>query len=221
MNTKKTQARIRGWFPSTPTLPQEKNGIGKMGLNKTTANPLPPPMESKFQRGVGILIGFGIGLTALGFGAALTTNMAYNEALKVLSNLGIIAESYLFRNLLDQTAFYLAVGVMGVFVIVLGAVSLRTQIFRQASIYKEKHFFGNFAFGFGIGLILFGLRYLFLFLLIPDAATPTHDFRLATFAAFFVVGVVLFASGILSGGKRSEHIKENAKSNSRLATPRT
>jgi hypothetical protein len=71
--------RIRGWLPSTPTLPRSQKTTIALQNIKALANPLPPLLENKFQRSVGILIGFGIGLLLIGFGGA---SMAYQTTLK-------------------------------------------------------------------------------------------------------------------------------------------
>ncbi len=60
--------------------------------------PLPPLMELKFQRETGIMIGFAIGLIALGFGAAFTTNLSYNEFARALSYQGITTDTYFLDN---------------------------------------------------------------------------------------------------------------------------
>jgi hypothetical protein len=105
----------------------------------------------------------------------------------------------LLRDLFDQTAFYLAIAMGGIFVSVMGAISLRGQALREAFINKEKHFLGNFLFGFGSGLIVLSFRFLFLYLLAPNDAILNHGYiNLEIFTGILVVGACLFSAGIMS-----------------------
>ena len=79
--------------------------------------PPPPDFENKFQRSVGIAIGFGIGLAVICFAAALFEYSHYDDLLRLLSIEGVESQGYLARDLLkntlSHTAFYLAFGVGG------------------------------------------------------------------------------------------------------------
>jgi hypothetical protein len=201
MKQKETlENRIRGWLPSTPTLPRQLNSTPVLQNTKTPI-PLPPPpqmFENRFQRNVGILIGFGIGLLAIGFAGALFTNLTYGEVQRLLSP-DSLPPNNVFRHLIDQTSIYLAMGVEGIFVAVLGALSLRSQSFREAFVNKEKHFLGNFLFGFGNGLIFISFRFLFLYFLAPNDPILNHGYiQLELFAGYLGVGSCLFATGIRS-----------------------
>jgi hypothetical protein len=197
------QNKIRGWFPRTPTLPQQRNNLPKPQNNRVVVNHFPLAIEIKNQRWLGILIGLGIGLATLGFGAALTSNLTYNQFARVLSSEGIGTDTYFFRGLLDQIAFYLAMGTGGILTVALGALAIKNQRFNQAiseaMVGKEKHFLGNFLFGFGFGLLIYSFRFLFLYLLAPTDPILNHDFlQLKFFVGSLVVGASLFTVGILS-----------------------
>jgi hypothetical protein len=200
MNAKKyLETRIRGWLPTNPTLSHQHQKTTTLKNTEVLANPLPTLFEKKFQRNTGILIGFGIGLLALGFGGAALNHHTYVEVQRVLSYQGIGTDNYLFRDLLDQTAFYLSLATGGIFLTVLGAISPKTQIFREATLNNAKHPIGNFLFGFGSGLTIISFRSLFLYLLAPNDPILNYDnYQLKVFAGFFVVGACLFATGILS-----------------------
>jgi uncharacterized membrane protein len=199
MNFKKSlENRIHGWLPSTPTLPRRQTNTIGLQNTKKPFNPLPPIVENKFQLNVGILIGFGIGLIAIGFAGALFTNITFSEAQRFLSP-DNLPPNNIFRHLIDQMSFYLAVGVGGIFVAILGALSLRSQAFREAFAYKEKHFIGNFLFGFGSGLIVFAFRFLFLYLFAASYPFLNQGYmQLEFFAGFLVVGACLLILGTRS-----------------------
>jgi hypothetical protein len=199
MNVKKSlENRVRGWLPTTPTLPRRQTSAP---LLQNTKIPFPPPpqmFENKFQRNVGILIGFGIGLLVIGFAGALFTYLTYGEVQRLVSP-DSLPPNNVFRHLIDQTSLYLAMGVGGIFVAILGALSLRSQSFREAFVNKEKHFLGNFLFGFGSGLIILSFRFLFIYLLAPNDSILNHGYsQLEFFAGLLVVGASLFATGIMS-----------------------
>jgi hypothetical protein len=197
------QNRIRGWFPSTPTLPQQKTSLPKLQNNVAVVNQFPAAIELKYQRWIGILLGFGIGLLILGFGAAFTSNLTYNQFARVLSSEGIGTDTYFFRDLLDNISFYLAMGVGGIFMMALGALSLKSQRLRGAMANSQGHLFGNFLFGFGAGLIVISFRFLFLSLLAPNDVVLNHDFiQLKFFVGFLVIGSALFSGGVLSWSRK-------------------
>lgn len=190
--------RIRGWLPTTPTLPRRQTSTIVFQNAKNPFNPLPPMIENKFQLNVGILIGFGIGLLVIGFAGALFTNLTYGEVQRLLSP-DSLPPNNVFRHLIDQTSLYLAMGVGGIFVAVLGALSLRSQTFREAFVNKEKHFLGNFLFGLGSGLIVLSFRFLFLYFLAPNDQILNNGYiQLESFAGLLLVGACLFATGIMS-----------------------
>lgn len=199
MNVRKSLAsRIRGWLPSTPSLPRRQASITVLEKTKTQFNPLSPMFENRFQRNVGILIGFGVGLLVIGFAGALFTNLTYGEVQRLVSP-DSLPPNNVFRHLIDQTSLYLSMGVGGIFVAVLGSISLRSQSFREAFVNKEKHFLGNFLFGFGSGLIVLSFRSLFLYLLAPNDPILNHGYiQLEFFAGLLVVGACLFTTGIMS-----------------------
>ena len=64
--------------------------------------------------------------------------------------------------------------------------------------FKEKHFLGDFFFGFGFGLIILSLTHVFLYLLAPNNVIVNQNLELILFTGFFSVGIVLFSVGIIS-----------------------
>jgi hypothetical protein len=196
---KALQNRIRGWFPSIPTVPQQqKNEIGKIGFTKTSANPLPKLLENKYQRNGGIVIGLGLGLLMIGSLGALVSYQTYGEVARVLGTVGIAADNYALRHMLDLTAVYLTIMMGGVFGVGFGALALRSRLFREIEADKDKrpHYrLGSALIGGGGALTLLSFRNLFSYLL------AIHDpsiINLQLFGVFFAVGVSLFTSGLLS-----------------------
>jgi hypothetical protein len=161
----------------------------------------PPDFENNFQRSVGIMIGFGIGLAIICFVAALFEYGNYNDISRFLIEQGVEPQSYpareLIRNTLSNTAFYLAFGVGGLFSIIIGLLSWKSNTFREAY-YNKKNFLGNSLFGFGFGLIILSLLHIFLYLLAPNNVIINQNLELNLFAGLFTVGIVLFAVGIIS-----------------------
>ena len=197
MNVKKSLGnRIRGWLPNTPKLPQYQTPQLKITPTKNLANPLPPVLEIKFQRSVGIFIGFGVGLMVLGFGAALMTNLTYNDVARFFDS---ATDNYIFRDMLDRISFYLALGVGGIFFAVLGALSLKSSLFRKPFQSREKNFWGNFMFGLGVGAMVISFRPLFLYLLAPTDPVLNHGYiQLWVFALLLIAGAILFTGVLLS-----------------------
>jgi hypothetical protein len=169
------------------------------------SNNLPPPpdFENKFQRSVGIMIGFGIGLAVICFVAALFEYSHYSDISRILSNGGIESQGYLakdlVRNTLSNTAFFLAFGVGGILTTIIGLLSSGSNIFREALYYnRDKHFLGNFLFGVGFALIILSLRHVFLYLLAQNIVIINQNFELNLFAGLFSVGIILFGIGMIS-----------------------
>ncbi len=188
---------IRGWFPSTPTLPAHNKALIQNTM--PGASPLPLALESKYQRWVGILIGLGLGMFVIGVGGAVFTNTTYNTILGLLSFQGLSTDYYLLKELIQQTAFFLMLTAGGVFVMLLSVVGLRSNIMRRVTLDKEHNMLGNFLFGFGNGLIVLSFSPLFTYLLAPINPALNHDFlQLKIFAGFLMVGVVLATAGFMS-----------------------
>ncbi len=194
---KSLQKRIRGWFPSTPTLPTQTKAFIQNTLPR--ASPLPPTLESKYQRWVGILIGLGLGMFVIGVGGAIFTNTTYNTVLGLLNYQGLSTDYYLLRELIQQTAFFLMLAAGGVLVMLLSVFGLRSNIMRRVTLDKEHNMLGNFLFGFGDALILLSFRPLFIYLLAPNDPVLNHDFlQLKLFAGLLIAGVVLATAGFMS-----------------------
>ena len=198
MNRKqRLQSRIRGWFPSTPTLPIHNSSPIQNTMPLTRH--LPPDLESKYQRRIGIAIGLGLGMLIIGVGGALFTTTTYNTILSLLSAQGLSTDYYLLRDLIEQTAFFLMLATGGVFTMILGAAGLRSKLMRTATLEKSCNKLGNFLFGFGDGLIMLSFRPLFIYLLAPNNPILNHEFlQLKFFAGLLITGVILATTGIVS-----------------------
>jgi hypothetical protein len=112
----------------------------------------------------------------------------------------------LLKNTLSNTAFCLAFGVGGILLAIIGLLSLRSNIFRKAYYNKDKHFLGNFFFGFGFGLIVLSLMHVFLYLLAPNNIMIDRNFELILFTGLFSVGITLFSVGIMSWKRYREKL---------------
>lgn len=171
-------------------------------LQANINQPPPTDFENKFQRNVGMSIGFGMGLAVICFIAALFEYSNYSDLSRLLSIQGVESQGYptrdLLKNALSNTAFYMAFGVGGSLMAIIGLLSSRSNIFREAYYNKEKHHLGNFLFGFGFGLIILSLRYAFLYLLAPNNVIINQNLELMLFTGLFSVGLVLFSAGIMS-----------------------
>jgi hypothetical protein len=196
-------SRIRGWFPSTPTMPNH----GKAPNVKRTeplASPLQSVLETKYQRWVGVLIGLGAGMLLIGLGGASLSASAGSDIQKLLSFQGAGTDSYFFRDQIERTAFFLMVGIGGALLMVLGTVGLRSKLLRIVSLNKERNMLGNFLFGLGNGLIMLSFRPLFIFLLATNDPILNHNnFQLSFFAGFLAVGLILFIAGIIAWRRKN------------------
>ncbi len=106
MKSRKTLLnRVRGWFPSTPTLPQTKHQTPKIqSLKLPTLPPPPPPSpETKFQRSGGLVIGLGLGLLLIGGMGALFSHLTYGDVARVFGFVGVGADNWVLTQILDQT----------------------------------------------------------------------------------------------------------------------
>jgi hypothetical protein len=163
--------------------------------------PPPPDFENKFQRNVGIMIGFGIGLAVICFAAAQFEYGNYNDISRFLSEQGVEPQNYLtsdlLRNTFSNTAFYLAFGVGGILTTIMGLLSWKSNSFREAY-YNKNNFLGNFLFGCGFGIIILSLIYVFRYLLAPNNGIINRSLELNLFAGVFSVGIVLLGVGIVS-----------------------
>ena len=194
MKHKRTiENRIRGWLPSTPTLPQHQNRIPKIENTKVSANPLPPLLENKFQRNGGIVIGMGIGLLLIGSVGALIASQTYSDVKTFFTYTGIDANNYLYRHLIDQITIYLTIIVAGAAAVVWGGIILRSQTARDMTLNKRPHArLANGLMGGGGTLTLWSTRSLFSYLL------TSKYIELELFIPMFIIGAVLVGCGILA-----------------------
>ena len=193
MNPKKYLNRIRGWLPSTPTLPHHQNRAPILESTKALANPLPPPLENKFQRNGGIVIGMGIGLLLIGSVGALIASQTYSEVKTFFSYTGVNTNNYLYRHLIDQITIYLTIIVAGAVATIWGGIILRSQTARDMTLNKRPHArLANGLMGGGGTLALWSTRSLFSYLL------TSEYIELELFIPMFIIGVVLVGCGILA-----------------------
>ena len=192
--------RIRGWFPSTPTLPQ--NITPRLSQAKMLLNPLPPLLENKHQRNSGIVIGIGLGLLMIGALGASFSYQSYSEVAQVFSGTGLSIDHYVLRHMLDLTAIYLSIIVTGIFAAVFGLVGLKSRLFRELTLNRGPYYrLGGGLMGGGGALALGSFRNFFSYLL------AVHDPRvgfieLQLFAVFFAIGASLMAVGFFAWTRR-------------------
>lgn len=194
MSKKSLENRIRGWLPSTPTLPhQHQNRTTILESTKALANPLPPVLENKFQRNGGIVIGMGIGLLLIGSVGALIASQTYSDVKTFFSYTGIDANNYLYRHLIDQITIYLTITVAGAVAVFWGGIALRSKTFREISLNKRPHVrLGNALIGGGGALALYSVRSLFSYIL------TSRYIELELFIPMFIIGIVTVGCGFLA-----------------------
>jgi hypothetical protein len=214
MKNKKTlESRIRGWFPSTPTLPQLKGKSSKirnLGVQTNLPPPPPPSLETKFQRGSGLAIGIGLGILMIGSMGALFSYQAYSEVTRVLNYAGLDTDIYVLRDLLDQTAIYLTLVVGGAYAVVYGALALRSRFFREISFNREPHArLGGALMGGGGALTLMSFQHLFIYLF--GVHDPRINFlELQFFVGSFVIGASLMSMGIIAYTRKAKATTSNS-----------
>ncbi len=205
MKSKKTlKNRIRGWLPTTPTLPQLKTKPTKirstidLKLQSRLPPPPPPSPETKYQRTGGLAIGLCLGVLLVGAFGAYASYQSYTDVLKVLNYAGLETEIYVLRDVLDQTAVYLAMVLMGVYGVVYGALALRSRRFREISFNMGPYSRLGSGLMSGGGVLAFGsFRNLFIVLLGAHDAR-SNSIELQIFVTFFVIGVILMALGVVA-----------------------
>lgn len=194
MNVKKSFGnRIRGWFPSTPNLPHQQDRAPALQNAKAMANPLPPMLESKFQRDGGIVIGLGMGLLLIGTVGALIASQTYGEVRTFLSYDGVSANNYVLNDLIQQITIYLTIIVAGAVAVFWGGLGLKSKTFREMSLNKTMHArLGNGLIGGGGAMALFSIRSLFSYIL------TSRFIELELFIPMFIIGAVLVGIGFLA-----------------------
>ncbi len=149
--------------------------------------------EVRFQLSNGIIIGVGIGFVLIGFLGWLSVS-SISGTLKefFLANGYDPNRYYLFRSLTNLTAIYLTVIVTGAAVLLLGALILKSRVVRELFSNTGPHArLGNGLIG-GAGAFAFTSMYsLIHYILASDYL------QLEFFIVYFLLGVFLFACGIL------------------------
>jgi hypothetical protein len=196
MNLKKyIENRIRGWLPKEPTVPRPQKTGSVAENTKVPAKPdaITIP-ESRLQLNNGIIIGLGIALTLIGFLGWLSVNYTYGTLKNFFLANGYDPNSYyLFKNLTEQIAIYLTLMVTGAVALLWGALIIKSRAVRELFSSKGPHFrLGNGLIGGGGALAFSSVRFLFLHIFASDYL------QLEFFIAFFLVGIILLACGILA-----------------------
>ena len=100
---------------------------------------------------------------------------------------------YLFKDLIEQIAIYLAVMVTGAVALLWGALILKSRAVRELFSRRDSHArLGSGLIGGGSAVAFSSMRSLFLYILASDYL------QLEIFIAFFLVGVFLLTCGILA-----------------------
>lgn len=151
--------------------------------------------EVKNELNRGVLIGLGIGLCLAGFGGWFASSLNYDTLRRYFLAIGQDPSGfYLFRELIDQTAFFLGVMVTGVVVLLVSALASKSLAFRE---FLYRPFKGPHArlvsglFAAGGSLALISLISLFRYILASDYL------ELKFFTVYFLAAVVLLACGYL------------------------
>jgi hypothetical protein len=184
---------IRGWLPSTPTMPHHQNRTPALQSTKALANPLPPVLENRFQRNGGIVIGLGIGLLLIGAVGALIASQTYSEVQRFLSYDGVETNNYLLRDLIDQITIYLTIIVAGAVAVIWGGLILRSQTARDETLNKRPRArLAHGLMGGGGTLALWSTRSLFSYIL------TSKYIELELFIPMFIIGIILVSCGFLA-----------------------
>jgi hypothetical protein len=196
MNLKKyLEKRIRGWLPKEPTLPhpQRRGPVSEHAKIPTKPDVTMMP-DRKLQLNSGIIIGLGIGLILVGFLGWLSVNYTYGILKNFFSASGIDPSTYfLFGDLTNQIASYLTLMSIGVYALLFGALILRSRAVRRLFSSKgTRGPVGGGLMGGGCALALISTRNLFVYILTSDYL------ELQLFFAFFLIGVIILACGILT-----------------------
>lgn len=196
MNLKKyIENYFQSWPPKKPTLPNPQR---RLSVAKNTDAPAKPDfattLESKHKLTIGIGIGMGIALILVGFLGWLSVSYMYERFENFfLANGYDPNRYYLFRDLTDQIAIYLTLIATGVIALLWGALILKSRAVGKLFASKGRHArLGSGLIGGGGAVAFSSIRFLFLYILTSDYL------ELEIFSAFFPVGVILFACGILA-----------------------
>jgi hypothetical protein len=196
MNLKKRlETIIRGWLPKEPTLPRPQRSGSVAGNTKVPAKPDVTTMfERRFQLNAGIAIGLGIALILIGFLGWFSVSYTYEKLENFFLASGYDPNSYyLFKDLTEWIAIYLALMVTGAVTLLWSALILKSRAVRELFSSMGPHFrLGNGLIGGGGALAFISTRFLFLYILASDYL------QLEFFIASFLVGIFLLACGILA-----------------------
>ena len=192
---KRLENRIRGWLPKTPALPkpQRKGPISE----QHTKVPAKPDVISTFDRRMqlsnGLALGLGIALILVGFAGWFSVNDTYTKLTKFFVAGGLDLNYYLFRDLINQMAFYLTLMSIGAFTLLLGTLAMKNRTAKRLFFPKGPNYrlVGGLM-GGGGALALGSLPFLFKYLLLAS-----NSFELQLFLIFFTVGTVVWICGVL------------------------
>jgi hypothetical protein len=194
MNLKKyLEKLIRGWLPKEPILPhpQKREAVSEQAKVPTKPD-VTMMLDRRFQLNSGITIGLGVGLILAGFIGWLSVNYTYETLKNFFSAGGLDPNYYLFKNLIDQIAIYLTLMSTGAVTLLWGGLIVKSPAARRLFASKGPHYqLGGGLTGGGGALAFISMYHLFVYVLTSDYL------ELQLFYIFFIVGVFLFACGIL------------------------
>jgi hypothetical protein len=203
MNLKKSlENRIRGWLPKAPTpLHPQRKGATDKHLKLPVETDVTTIPDRRLQLNSGILIGLGMGLVLIGFLGWLTVNNTYQTLQNFFSAGGLDANYFLFNNLLDQMAAYLAVMAAGAYGLLFGTLALKSSAAKRFFSRKGPYYrLGGGLMGGG-GILALSSQYgLFSYILTADYV------KLQMFYIFFPFGVFLLVCGIVALSRGTKNV---------------
>ena len=192
MKQKRTlRNRIRGWLPKTPALPkpQRKGPISEQHTKVSAKPDVTSAFDRRMQLSHGLALGLGIALILVGFAGWFSVNDTYTKLTKFFVAGGLDLNYYLFRDLINQMAFYLTLMSIGAFTLLLGTLAMKNRTAKRLFFPKGP----NYRLVGGLmALALGSLQFLFKYLLLAS-----NSFELQLFLIFFTVGTVVWICGVL------------------------
>lgn len=185
--------RIRGWFPGTPVMPNPQ-ATPQMQPSRIKPTPLPPQLEGKYQRDVGLGVGLGLGPVLLGGFGTLMSMQTYRDVARYVGYEGAAADDWLFRDLTSQLSIYLMLLTAGAVCVVFCLLFMRSTRARELTLNPNR--LSNAMVGGGGAMGFYSLRMLFMYLLTGDVI------QLQLFMPAFTIGVVVAGAGLFWGWRR-------------------
>jgi hypothetical protein len=188
MNPKKYLKRIRGWLPKEPSppLPKSKEPFGENSKPPAKLGGAVAP-EPRLQLSKGIVIGLGLALVLIGFAGYLYASRTYETLKDFFIESGLDTNYYLFNDLVNEMAAFLALTTAGAIALVLGGIMLKRR--RSSRQGPHDHAAGGLI-GGGGALALGSLQPFFRYILTSDF------FMLELSAGLLLAGLIVIVSGV-------------------------